>query len=128
LERYFQIATCFRDEDLRADRGLEFKQIDVEMSFVTRDDVLALMEETIIEVMKKLGRKVNKEPFPRIAYKEALEKYQTDKPDLRRDSKDNQELAFAWVIDFPLFEKEIFRTIILSYLKILLLHFNQATS
>jgi aspartyl-tRNA synthetase len=111
VERYFQIATCFRDEDLRADRGLEFKQIDVEMSFVTRDDVLALMEETIIEVMKKLGRKVNKEPFPRIAYKEALEKYQTDKPDLRRDSKDNQELAFAWVIDFPLFEKTATREI-----------------
>jgi aspartyl-tRNA synthetase len=111
VERYFQIATCFRDEDLRADRGLEFKQIDVEMSFVTRDDVLALIEETIIEVMKKLGRKVNKEPFPRIAYKEALEKYQTDKPDLRRDSKDNQELAFAWVIDFPLFEKTATREI-----------------
>jgi len=111
VEKYFQIATCFRDEDLRADRGLEFKQIDVEMSFVTRDDVLFLMEEMITEVIEKLGRKANKKPFPRITYQEALEKYQTDKPDLRKDPHDNQELAFAWIIDFPLFEKTATREI-----------------
>lgn len=111
VEKYFQIATCFRDEDLRADRGLEFKQIDVEMSFVTRDEVLSLMEEMIIEVIEKLGRKANKKPFPRVTYQEALGKYQTDKPDLRKNPEDSQELAFAWIVDFPLFEKTATRQI-----------------
>ncbi len=105
IEKYFQIATCFRDEDLRADRGLEFKQIDVEMSFVTRDDVLNLMEEVVIEVIEKVGLAVNQRPFPRISYQEAKEKYQTDKPDLRKDPANLKELAFAWIVDFPLFEK-----------------------
>lgn len=105
IEKYFQIATCFRDEDLRADRGLEFKQIDVEMSFVTRDDVLNLMEEVIIEVIEKVGLAVSQRPFPRISYQEAKEKYQTDKPDLRKDPANLKELAFAWIVDFPLFEK-----------------------
>lgn len=111
VEKYFQIATCFRDEDLRADRGLEFKQIDVEMSFVTRDEILSLMEEMIIEVIEGLGRKVNKKPFPKITYQEALERYQTDKPDLRKNPEDPEELAFAWIIDFPLFEKTATRQI-----------------
>ncbi len=111
IEKYFQIATCFRDEDLRADRGLEFKQIDVEMSFISRDEVLGLMEEIIIEILEKLGRKVSRRPFPKIGYQEAKEKYNTDKPDLRKDNKDSGELAFAWIIDFPLFEKTATRQI-----------------
>jgi len=111
IEKYFQIATCFRDEDLRADRGLEFKQIDIEMSFVTRDEILAQMEEMLVEIVESLGRKVAQKPFPKISYQEAEEKYRTDKPDLRKHPNDPQELAFAWIIDFPLFKKTTTREI-----------------
>ena len=110
FERYFQIATCFRDEDLRADRQLEFKQVDLEMSFVDREAVLTEVEEMIIEVMKTLKKPIFKTPFPRLTYKEAMEKYHSDKPDLRL-KKDEEKLAFAWVVDFPLFEKTPQRTI-----------------
>ena len=110
FERYFQIATCFRDEDLRADRQLEFKQVDLEMSFVDREAVLTEVEEVMIEVMKALKKPILKTPFPRLTYKEAMEKYHSDKPDLRSE-KDEEKLAFAWVVDFPLFEKTLQRTI-----------------
>ncbi|MDD3531874.1 MAG: aspartate--tRNA ligase [Candidatus Shapirobacteria bacterium] len=112
VEKYFQIATCFRDEDLRADRGLEFKQIDIEMSFVTRDEILALVEEFVVEVVETvLGRKISSKPFPKIAYQEAKKRYKTDKPDLRKNPDDPGELAFAWIVDFPLFEKTTTREI-----------------
>jgi len=110
FERYFQIATCFRDEDLRADRQLEFKQVDLEMSFVDREEVLVEVERIIIKVMEKIGAPILKTPFPRLTYKEAMEKYHSDKPDLRV-KEDGKELAFAWIIDFPLFEKTPQRTI-----------------
>jgi len=83
MERYFQIARCFRDEDLRADRQPEFTQLDVEMSFVTRDDVLTLMEEMIAFVFKETLGKTIKTPFPLLTYQEAMDKYGSDKPDLR---------------------------------------------
>ncbi len=107
LERYFQIARCFRDEDPRADRAYgEFSQIDLEMSFVTRKDVMKLTEEMIIVTFEKLGAKLQKKPFPVFTYKEAKEKFGADKFDLRTDQekKDNVQ-AFAWVIDFPFFEQ-----------------------
>ncbi len=104
VERYFQIVRCFRDEDLRADRQFEFTQIDVEMSFVTREDILAIIEEIVVAVMKALGRKIHQVPFPRISYQEAMRRFGSDKFDLRKNKK-SDELAFAWVIDFPLFEK-----------------------
>jgi len=103
VEKYFQIATCFRDEDLRADRQLEFKQVDIEMSFVDREDVLKAVEEIVIGAIEKAGGKIARKPFPRLTYKEAMEKYHSDKPDLRKDDK--KKLAFAWILDFPLFEK-----------------------
>ena len=84
-ERYFQIVRCFRDEDLRADRQPEFTQLDVEMSFVERDDVLAIMEKMIAEVFKvAIGAELSL-PMRRLSYDEAMQKYGSDKPDLRFD-------------------------------------------
>lgn len=83
-ERYFQIARCFRDEDLRADRQPEFTQLDMEMSFVTRDDILDLVEEMIIGMVKHASLvPLATEPFPRLSYREAMERFGTDRPDLR---------------------------------------------
>ena len=85
FDRYFQIAPCFRDEDLRADRSPEFYQLDFEMSFVTQDDVFAAIEPVLQGVFAEFaeGRRVDEAPFVRIAYKDAMLKYGTDKPDLR---------------------------------------------
>ncbi|RLC37844.1 aspartate--tRNA ligase [candidate division Kazan bacterium] len=108
FERYYQIARCMRDEDSRGDRQPEFTQLDLEMSFVDEDDILKLTEEMFTELVKTLypDKKITTEPWPRITYKEAIKKYKTDKPDLRRNKKDNNELAFAFITDFPLFAKE----------------------
>jgi aspartyl-tRNA synthetase len=85
FDRYFQIAPCFRDEDLRADRSLEFYQLDVEMSFVTQEDVFAAIEPVMHGVFEEFadGKPVTPYPFPRIPYRECMAKYGTDKPDLR---------------------------------------------
>lgn len=106
FEKYFQIARCFRDEDPRADRAYgEFSQLDLEMSFVEQEDILSLTEQLFKEITEKVfGKKVLKYPFPRISHKEALEIYKADKFDMR-EKKDPNVLAFAFVIDFPLFEK-----------------------
>lgn len=85
FDRYFQIAPCFRDEDARADRSPgEFYQLDVEMSFVTQDDIFAVIEKLLCHIFKKFSRKeMGDAPFVRIPYREAMSKYGTDKPDLR---------------------------------------------
>ena len=107
VEKYFQIARCFRDEDPRADRAYgEFTQLDIEMSFVARKDVMKLTEDLITNTFKKMGAKLKQEPFPIFTYKEAKEKFGADKFDLRTDEEKKQNVqAFAWVVDFPFFEK-----------------------
>lgn len=106
VERYFQFPRCFRDEDLRADRGFEFTQLDLEMAFVTREDIMKTVEEVVKESVKAVHGKLKNETFPVISYKDALQKYGADKFDLRsEEDKKNGVLAFAWVVDFPFFKK-----------------------
>lgn len=87
MDRYFQIARCFRDEDQRGDRQPEFTQLDIEMSFVDAEDIMHLTEGLMIELVEKFvpNKKLLKKPFPRITWKEAMSKYGSDKPDLRFD-------------------------------------------
>lgn len=126
VERYYQIARCFRDEDQRRDRQAEFTQLDMEMSFVEQEDILNTVEAMMLVVLghlysrgipssideKYLSLPTENDkgygtilPFPRMTYKEAMEKYGTDKPDLRKDKNNPDELAFVWITDFPMFEK-----------------------
>lgn len=101
FDRYFQIVRCFRDEDLRADRQPEFTQVDIEMSFVEKEDIFNLVEGMMAAVFELIGVKISI-PFPRLTYEESMEKYGTDKPDLRFGEE--KSFRFAWVTEFPLFE------------------------
>jgi aspartyl-tRNA synthetase len=83
FDRYYQIATCWRDEDLRADRQFEFRQLDLEMAFVEREEVLDVMEAAVVGAFEAVGETPPQRPFPRISYDEAMLKYGSDKPDLR---------------------------------------------
>ncbi len=83
LDRYFQIAKCFRDEDLRADRQPEFTQLDMEMSFLEENDLFSVVEELLKEILKDVLNHELKTPFPRLSYQEAVTRYGSDKPDLR---------------------------------------------
>lgn len=107
MEKYFQLARCMRDEDTRGDRQPEFTQLDMEMSFVDREDVMDINEKLLIDLITNLypEKKIQEIPFPRISYKDAMEKYGNDRPDLRVDKNDANLLAFCWVIDFPFFER-----------------------
>ncbi len=100
-DKYFQIVRCFRDEDLRADRQPEFTQLDIEMSFVTEEDIFSVMERMFQHLFKKVLQVDIPIPFERITHAEAMSKYKTDKPDLR---KEGERFKFCWVTDFPLFE------------------------
>ncbi|MDO8451504.1 MAG: amino acid--tRNA ligase-related protein [bacterium] len=109
MERYFQIVRCFRDEDPRRDRAYgEFTQLDIEMSFVTQEDILRLSEDLFTKLVAEIfpDKHIKESPWPRIAHKDAIAKYGTDKPDLRENKDDPDELAFSWTIDFPLFTKQ----------------------
>lgn len=107
IGRYFQIARAFRDEDQRGDRQPEFTQLDLEMSFVTQEDILDLNEAMFIEMVKKItpDKHISVTPFPRLTYAQSMKQYGSDKPDLRKNKEDPNELAFAWIVDFPMFEK-----------------------
>ncbi|WKZ26118.1 MAG: amino acid--tRNA ligase-related protein [bacterium] len=109
MERYFQFARCFRDEDPRKDRAYgEFTQLDMEMSFIDQNDILELTEKMFTDLVLNLfpEKKISNTPWPRIPHKEAREKYGSDKPDLRVDKNDPNELAFCWIVDFPLFTEQ----------------------
>lgn len=106
LGKYFQIARCFRDEDTRGDRQPEFTQLDIEMAFATQDGVLSLMGELYRTLVKELfpKKRITKEPFPRLTHEAAMKEHGVDRPDLRENKEDGDELAFCFVTEFPMFE------------------------
>lgn len=106
IEKYFQIARCFRDEDPRSDRQAEHTQLDLEMSFINQKEILDLIEKLYVALVKKIfpEKKILQIPFPRLDYKKAMEKYKSDKPDLRKNKSNPDELAFCFITDFPMFE------------------------
>ncbi len=107
-ERYFQIARCFRDEDLRGDRQPEFTQLDLEMSFVQREDIMDLIEGLMIELAEKVaGKTPIYKPFPRIKYQDAMEKYGSDKPDIRYDLQAWDISDLAGRSAFPVFVNNV---------------------
>jgi len=111
FEKYFQIARCFRDEDLRGDRQPEFTQLDIEMSFIKQSNIINLIEKLILKIVKNLiildknlSKKLTFNPFLKLDYNDAIKKYGTDQPDLRKDKNNSNELAFVWILNWPLFE------------------------
>ena len=108
LEKHFQVAPCFRDEDPRADRTLEFYQLDLEMSFVEEDDVLAVGEDIFYDVFSTFSnKKVSPKPFRRLSYKEAIDNYGTDKPDLRYEMLIQDITNLFQDTEFSVFKKVI---------------------
>lgn len=115
FERYFQIAKCFRDEDLRADRQPEFTQIDMEMSFVNQDDVISITEGLLQKLFKEIKGIDIKLPLDRMPYKKAIDLYGSDKPDLRFDMKINDVTSIFKDTEFPMFkDKEIVNCLVVK--------------
>lgn len=106
IERYFQIVRCFRDEDARGDRQPEFTQLDIEMSFTSEEEVMNLIEEMYVEMIKKHfpEKSLTFSKFPRLSYEQVVKEHKTDRPDLRKDKSNDDELAFVFIVDFPMFE------------------------
>jgi len=113
MERYYQIARCFRDEDFRADRQPEFTQLDVEMSFVTEDDVLALTEKLLSRIWKELHNFEIPLPIPRITYAEAMRRFGSDKPDLRFDNEIVDVTEFFKGTEFKIFQSEFVGAVVM---------------
>ena len=102
MDRYYQIVRCFRDEDLRADRQPEFTQLDIEMSFIEEDDIMGIMEEMIRTLFKRVLDVELPDPFPRMRWAEAVERFGTDRPDLRNplelvEVADLVEAHLGWI-------------------------------
>ncbi len=107
IEKYFQIARVFRDEDPRTDRAYgELTQVDIELSFTSQEEILKMVEEMIVSLVEEVfpEKRITEVPFPRISYDEAMKNYGSDKPDIRKNKNDKNELAFCFVVDWPLFE------------------------
>ena len=107
IDRYFQIVRCFRDEDLRADRQPEFTQIDIEMSFVDVDDILELMEEMIVHLCRETAGISIDQPFPRFSYQEVMDRFGTDKPDIRFGLELVDLTDLAGACDFKVFANAV---------------------
>ncbi len=109
IDKYFQIARCFRDEDLRGDRQPEFTQFEIEMSFAEEEDVIKVMEKCFIEVAKKItpNKKILKKPFPRMTWTDAMTDYGSDKPDIRYDFKITPITEFVKGCGFSVFSKVV---------------------
>lgn len=115
FERYFQIAKCFRDEDLRADRQPEFTQIDMEMSFINQDDAISITEGLLQKLFKEIKGIDIKLPLDRMPYKKAMDLYGSDKPDLRFDMKINDVTSIFKDTEFPMFkDKEIVNCLVVK--------------
>lgn len=99
IDRYYQIARCFRDEDLRRDRQPEFTQVDLEMAFIEEEDIYRLLEDMLYRVFEEVLNIKITVPFPRISYKQASDEFSTDKPDINS----SDPFRFIWVVEFPLF-------------------------
>ncbi|MDR7329441.1 aspartate--tRNA ligase [Corynebacterium guangdongense] len=113
MERYYQIARCYRDEDFRADRQPEFTQLDVEMSFVDQEDVIALGEEILTELWKLIGYDITT-PIPRMTYAEAMRRYGSDKPDLRFDIEITECTEFFKDTTFRVFKNEYVGAVVME--------------
>ncbi|MDN5683045.1 aspartate--tRNA ligase [Corynebacterium glyciniphilum] len=113
MERYFQIARCYRDEDFRADRQPEFTQLDVEMSFVDQEDVIALAEEILAAVWKQIGYEISA-PIPRITYADAMRRYGSDKPDLRFDIEITECTEFFENTSFRVFKSDYVGAVVMD--------------
>ena len=106
MERYYQIARCFRDEDFRADRQPEFTQLDIEMSFIDQEDILNLTEKILVEIWKNVKNYQIKTPIERMTYKDAMDQYGSDKPDRRFDYKLVEMTSFFSETDFRVFQAD----------------------
>jgi aspartyl-tRNA synthetase len=113
MERYYQIARCFRDEDFRADRQPEFTQLDVEMSFVTEDDVLALTERLLSRIWSELLNYEIPMPIPRMTYAEAMRRFGSDKPDLRFGNELVDVTEFFKKTEFKIFQSEFVGAVVM---------------
>ncbi len=113
MERYYQIARCYRDEDFRADRQPEFTQLDVEMSFVDQDDVITLAEEILVELWKLIGHEITT-PIPRISYAEAMRRFGSDKPDLRFDIEITECTEFFRDTTFRVFKNDYVGAVVME--------------
>lgn len=117
MDRYFQIARCFRDEDLRADRQPEFTQIDMEMSFASEEDLFAIVEDCMHEVFKEI-KGIELEKFPRIKYLDAMEKYGSDKPDLRFEMLQHNVTELFRNSEFSVFKSNLENNGVIKAIKV----------
>jgi len=108
FRKYFQIVHCMRDEDTRGDRQPEFTQLDIETSFWKQEDIMGLIEAMITQLVQKYfpDKKISTTPWPQLNYHDVMKEHGTDAPDLRKNKEDVNELAFTWVVNFPLFEED----------------------